>query len=400
MTTLLQSIQSLHQNLPGLFTRLEVLEKKYNIEPETLEQKKLDTLEQKKLDTLEQKKLDTLEPKSHKPSKRDKNKDPSFISLSSLTNHYHDKVKDFIIDDKSKKKHIVQEKLDGSNFSIRQGPQGEILFCSRNRVLNGQFHNYESLVPELSVYAQKIFDEFGNGIYIYGELMGCSYMNLPVDRKNSKFQTKVQYTNKLVFITYDIYDNEKGCYINSFTALNALQKAGFLISPILATYDSLEEALNHDEIFSSIIPEFLDPELPKHNMPNLAEGIVIRPLHEEYYYLSDRAVFKKKNPSFQEREKKPKGPKPKKPNHNDFLDEYITEPRWNNVRSKHGDDVSKGEMAQAYVDDVFNEINVDYAGSDDPGKQEILKFLDEPKRVGNYRKHIQCRIGRFLRTIN
>lgn len=336
-----------------------------------------------------------VDEKCEKVSKRQKNSDSDFISFSSLTNHYHDKVKDFINNPDSKQKHIVQEKLDGSNFSIRMNDSNEIIFCSRNRVLNGQFHNYESVVPDLSKYAENIFNEFGNSVYIFGELMGCGYMDLPVKRKNSRFQNKVEYTNDLVFISYDIYNSKTKTYINSSIALDALKNAGFIVSPVLATYNSLEEALKHDEVFSSTIPELLG--MSKHNLKNEAEGIVIRPLERDYYINEDRGIFKKKNISFQETVKR--GPKAKKPNKNSFLDEYITEPRWNNVRSKYGDNVTKSEMSEAYVEDVFKDIRIDYENSSDSAKIEILGFLDQPKRVGNYRKHIQSKISSFIKTI-
>ena len=141
-----------------------------------------------------------------------------------------------------------------------------------------------------------MLDRFGSIVRIYGELIGCSYNNMPVKEGRSRFQKKVEYTNELAFITFgDVTVNGK--YLNTSLAIEALTGAGFLVVPTMKKYSTLNEALNHPETFKSTIPDFL--EMPEHPGSNLAEGIVIRP--EVTFYCGDhRAIFKKKTPSFKE----------------------------------------------------------------------------------------------------
>ena len=306
-----------------------------------------------------------------------------FKKYSSIINHDNPKMKRFDEnEDKINSEWYVQEKLDGANMSI-YSQDGKTLFGRRNGPLKDdeKFHDFQSLIPDLESKFQNMLDRFGSIVRIYGELIGCSYNNMPVKEGRSRFQKKVEYTNELAFITFgDVTVNGK--YLNTSLAIEALTGAGFLVVPTMKKYSTLNEALNHPETFKSTIPDFL--EMPEHPGSNLAEGIVIRP--EVTFYCGDhRAIFKKKTPSFKETT-----PRRKNKNHNrddyklcNFLDDYITENRVIAVKSKELETITRKEFEKLFIQDIFDEL-----------KDEDIKIDNENRK--KYEKHIRNKADRFL----
>jgi hypothetical protein len=177
---------------------------------------------------------------------------------------------------------------------------------------------------------------------------------------------------------YEIYDRTTGKYINTSVAHQALLDAGFKGSPVLATYETLAEALEHSAEFKSTIPDFLG--LPEFEGDNWAEGIVIRP-EVDFYFESQRAVVKKKHPKFKEHDSVPR----RKSSRDQlaFIDGYVTESRLEAVRSKELETITRDQLATLLIQDVFQDM-----------VKDGHELKDENVKV--YGKHIRKCAGRFL----
>ena len=305
-----------------------------------------------------------------------------FIGYTSFDNHDHKKTAEFLKQSGANTPHIVREKIDGSHFSIMY-KDGEIMFCRRRGILkSGElFRGYDKFYPkegseiadlllssprkgslraELIVKASWFFNSYGNHYVLHGELFGNSWEGTKTISDFPAFQTKVEYTPTLETLWYDIWDSQTNCYIPVKKANEMFVNSGFTISPILATYPSLSEALTHPEEFTSTISSLYVKE--PHSLPNLAEGIVISP-EVPYYYRSSRAIIKKKHSSFIEKARYNSKSHKKRVNRFEFLDELCCGEAGKNrfiaVRSKLCDVVSKSTMANEYVVDVLSDLDPD-----------------------------------------
>lgn len=297
-----------------------------------------------------------------------------FMVFPSLINHDHKDINYFINHEKAQQKYYIQEKADGANFSIWH-IDGDIKFARRKDFLKptDNFHGFQDMVPYFTYCIENLYKKYGN-VIVYGELLGCIYDNVPVKKGYSKFQPHTQYTNDLEFLAFDVYLIDSQQYLNTSEAQQSLRESKFKVSPILAKYDSLKNALEHPHIFKSELPKYFD--MLEHSGENLAEGIVIRP--EEHYWCGmNRGLFKKKRVQ----EKIPISRNNMKPHAFEYLDKYITEERLKTVRSKLLDDASKSTISNSYVEDVFEEIIKE-------GKEIV-----ERHKAGKY---IKKKLGRYL----
>ena len=330
-----------------------------------------------------------------------------FVSYTSFDNHDHKKTKGFLSLPESKTTHIVREKIDGSHFSI-MWKNNKVEFCRRKGILDEDelFRGYDkyytdhfdsdlllnksprnvSLQDELIVCAKKLFQKYGTYLVPHGELFGNSWEKFkrPNEKDFPSFQTKVEYSPTLESIWYDIRDNRTGEYLPVAKANAILNDCGFMVSPILATYSTLEEALQHNEHFTSQISSLFLRNV--HSTPNLAEGIIISPL-EPYYYRSSRAIFKKKNKLFIEKARSNNKSPKRHSNPLDFLDDYCCgeagSNRFNAVKSKLCDGVSKSVMANEYVCDVLSDLPPDssYSTMNISEKKSVEKYIK--KKIGH-----------------
>ena len=303
-----------------------------------------------------------------------------FNKYSSLVNHDNRIIPDILAMEESNKcgPYRVMEKIHGSNFSLFD-QDGQVVAGRRNGFLamDDSFHKFQYLMPDLVPKAQQIFSKWPKAV-IYGELLGCYYGDMPVTKGFSKIQKSIHYTPNLELIVYEIYDRMNGKYIDTSIAHQALLDAGFKVSPVLATYESLREALEHSAEFKSTIPDFLG--LPPFEGENWAEGIVIRP-EIDFYFESQRAVVKKKHPKFKEHDSVPR----RKSSRDQlaFIDGYVTENRLEAVRSKELETITRDQLARLLIHDVFQDMVKD-------GHQ----INDENLKI--YEKHIRKCAGRFL----
>ena len=170
---------------------------------------------------------------------------------------------------------------------------GDIMFCRRKGILQpGElFRGYDKFYPkggseiadlllssprkgslraELIVKASWFFNSYGNHYILHGELFGNSWEGTKTMSDFPAFQTKVEYTPTLETLWYDIWDSQTNCYLPVQKANEMFINSGFTISPILATYPSLNEALTHPEEFTSTISSLYLKE--PHSHPNLGRN--------------------------------------------------------------------------------------------------------------------------------
>ena len=307
-----------------------------------------------------------------------------FNKYSSLVNHDNQYINDILSMEETSKcgPYRVMEKIHGSNFSLFD-QDSQVVAGRRNGFLNigDSFHKFQSLMPEYEPKAQKIFTRWPNAV-IYGELFGCYYGNMPVAKGFSKLQKSIHYTPNLELVVYEIYDRTNEKYINTSVAHQALSDAGFKVSPVLATYETLTEALKHSAEFKSTIPDFLG--LPEFEGDNWAEGIVIKP-EIDFYYEHQRVVVKKKHPKFKENDSFPR--KNRKNNsirdRQAFLDAYVNENRLQAVRSKELETITRDELVTLLIRDIFTDL-----------VKDGIEIKDE-NRI-SYEKHITKCAGRYL----
>ena len=329
-----------------------------------------------------------------------------FIGYTSFDNHDHKKTAEFLKLPEANRPHIVREKIDGSHFSILY-KNGEIVFCRRKGILQSgeSFRGYDkcytenetemcdiilnpkrssSLRTQLAEKAISLFATYGNHFILHGELFGNSWNGSKSASNFPAFQTKVEYTPTLETLWYDIYDSNTNSYLSVDIANSMFLKSGFPLLPIIATYPSLQDALEHPSEFTSTIsPLYVKSPHPK---SNFAEGVVISPL-APYYYLSSRAIIKKKHSSFIEKARRSNKSPKKRHNPFEFLDDLCCgeagENRFIAVRSKLCDVVSKSLMANEYVADVLGDLGPDspYAEFSAGEKLATEKYIK--KKIGH-----------------
>lgn len=230
--------------------------------------------------------------------------------------------------------YIITEKLDGSNLSIQFDKNG-FCFCSRNSVLSRSDKLYDIWKLVDSGYFCDIVKVFSGAIKIfesvciYGEYIGKG------------IQKRVNYGESKSFKIFDIAVN--GVFLPPFMTIKLLDTVGLMnyFVPILAYgIDGLEDVLSFNVIFDSKILSITD---------NKAEGVVIRPLYENYRSPVATFILKKKNENFDERTKVEK-PKlvvgEKLSNLRESFNSYINKNRLLGIFSKFGQITSQDDFGK------------------------------------------------------
>lgn len=182
---------------------------------------------------------------------------------------------------------VVTEKIHGANFCFITDGQS-IICANRKHFLKPDepFFSYQKVKDRLS---QTIVQVYGlirlkypqiKHVLIYGELFGGCYPHPDVspDLLVQPIQTGVCYCPGIEFCAFDIAIEQKDTtcsYIDYDQTVAICQQAGlFYAQPLLI--GSYQQAFSYPASFTSTIPARLN--LPPLTKPNLAEGIVIKPL--------------------------------------------------------------------------------------------------------------------------
>ena len=252
---------------------------------------------------------------------------------------------------------IVSEKIHGSNYSF--WTDGSTVKAARRTgwIVDGDpFFGHASVFERYKNDVVKLFHmarcREGDVLVLYGELYG-----------GDKIQQVIGYQEEMKFAAFDLYHN--GVPLDHASFVRHMQEAGIPSVPVVAVCDSFREAV-------AVSPEFATRLTGDGNVERelRAEGLVIKTAQPSFFDSGRRAIFKSKNPDFDEGgagrvfypasplEKKLEGP---------LLEFYqrllcaMTEVRLDSVCSKNGELTSqcRSRYAGLLVRDALTDIATD-----------------------------------------
>ena len=272
-----------------------------------------------------------------------------FKKYSSIENHYQE---GFL--SKCPQENIdwcVTEKIHGANFQVYYDGE-HLLLGSRNRFINTNenFNNLQNIIEEIKPKLLLMIKAFGKiPITLYGEVYGDG------------IQKGVKYSKNKKIRFFDIKIQDE--YYPYAFASEVFKMWNIPYIPILSTFNGniFDVVKSVNTRFNSTISEGEYAGLEN----NLCEGVVIKPLYQEFKTpLGSRVIIKKKNEEFLEKKQASKEPKPDR-----FIDyskdceavkPYINDNRFDSVFSK--DNYQKedfGTFIKAYAQDIIEDAAKD-----------------------------------------
>ena len=186
--------------------------------------------------------------------------------------------------------YIATEKIDGANFGVHFYSNGEVYYTSRTKMIGSDDlfgykyildnnSDYQKLEKSLRAFSQERKINF----ILYGELYGSSVLK------------RVKYNKGILF--YDVFVIDAKVYW-PFSAIERIFEEfnlKNLLVPIVYSVTGIEEALNLNPIFRSLLtPEEFEGD-------NFAEGIVVKPYNSDVYVEEyGRFSIKIKHPKFKD----------------------------------------------------------------------------------------------------
>jgi Rnl2 family RNA ligase len=286
-----------------------------------------------------------------------------FVKYDHIENHYNFKRNLWEDHDLESETFVIQEKIDGSNVSFIFTEHGFCKLASRNQYLgqlgNVTFYGIEAVIPSI----QDFIDHFTNvaktertEYQFYAEIFGVGIQN------------RVNYGPKAIKF-FDLRIN--GQMVSQAHFYQVMEPFSHLIVPTLAKVQGITAALEYSNEFQSTLVET--------DVPNIAEGIVIKPWNKVMYNRhSEKLIIKSKNDKFSEKTKSKKVFKDKEPlpqgliEARDKFAEYVNENRVMSVFSKIGPISSIKEIGK-YIPLVLEDAATDYLaeeGLESLGKDE------------------------------
>eukprot|EP00928_Gymnodinium_smaydae_P022726 TRINITY_DN18992_c0_g1_i1.p1 TRINITY_DN18992_c0_g1~~TRINITY_DN18992_c0_g1_i1.p1 ORF type:complete len:384 (-),score=54.50 TRINITY_DN18992_c0_g1_i1:272-1423(-) len=234
-------------------------------------------------------------------------------------------------------KYIVTEKIHGANFCIiassnEANGMVDVSFAKRTAVL-GQAHNAEDfyscrtagLLDRLVPCARKVFERVARdgaaagaaAVHIYGELFGGRYPHSDVEPvpRLEPVQVGIWYAPDLHFMGFDVAVDIPGrarYFLDFHVAREACEACDLLfVEPLFE--GSLADCVEFQNEFETTVPARLglpplSTDVDGEHLPNLAEGVVVRPLTEpacrhmtRASRESARGLFKRKIEAFSEK---------------------------------------------------------------------------------------------------
>lgn len=313
----------------------------------------------------------------------------------------------------NKLKWVVTEKIHGANFSFVYEHR-QLRYAKRKEYLRwtDDFFGFQRVAVHMEEAVLSLFEQLQQDIpatkyILYGELYGGGYPHPQVtaDPDVQAIQTGIYYSPAVRFCAFDIaIESAEGhkTYLDYELTLDYLQRFGIhCIQPLFT--GKLNEALDFDIRINSMIPAQLQlPEI----LPNLIEGVVIKPLrHSGLEALDIRPILKRKNPEFDEEKKFHEAEKwsfvpdvQSKSARLDFIVEemsrYLTENRLNSALSKTGrlDFNNESRIAEVKKElqlDIFVDFNTDNADILGDLKEDDMQWL---------RNRIAAQIAGFINS--
>lgn len=278
----------------------------------------------------------------------------NLVKWTEIENHYRNKHIEKAVSfypELLNERYVISEKVDGSNFQWALSPDGTVRCASRNNYLdmNGSFQgaNIQSLYQAHNYLLSELLSDAmytGKEIRLYGELFGQG------------IQKRVDYgpQKRLVYFGLMI-DNEW----QSFATLEYMlgsRGCSDLLVPVLQIADGLQEALDFDTEFDSLLNDKQD---------NLTEGVVIQPYAKVYLDGNGSPfILKKKNEKFGEKQKTERIFDMEVMTLNAEFESYITENRLLAVFSKEGRIQSPKEIGK-YIKLLLADAQDDFLKDND-----------------------------------
>jgi len=299
--------------------------------------------------------------------------DKEFKKFPSLENTYQTKpiqiAEELGLD---KQQYIVTEKVHGANFSFHISMDSNLnvdIKCAKRSgwVEDGEkFFNYKSVLEKYRNRLENIFDAISadcEELVIFGELYG------------GNIQSGMCYQEDQDFIAFDMKID--GVPVDKLAMFNVLQDRKIPCVPLLGKFDTLQEALNFNESFDSLLMRDGFSGEEKHKE---AEGVVIEPVTPSWFPNGSRIYFKKKTKRFLEKggNKIKKEPETLPKELESILltsFEYINESRFQSVCSKIGEVTIKdiGKVMGLMTQDILLDMQKDEI--EIPENKKFMKLL-------------------------
>lgn len=309
-----------------------------------------------------------------------------FKKFPSLENTYQSKPITLVEDlGLHNQQYIVTEKVHGANFSfhVYRSEEGIEIKCAKRSgfIEQGEkFFNYSSVLEKYKEALINIHENvLDKDFILYGELFG------------GNIQSGMCYTLEQDFVAFDICVKQEDIYLplNKLNVFDdSFKKYGIPTTPIVGIFNSLNEALQVQEVFES---KLLREDFDGKEEHKEAEGVVIEPVIPSWFPNGSRVYFKKKTKRFLEKggNKIKKAPEELPKDLEGILTqafEYITEPRFNTVVSKIGEVTIKdiGKVMGLMTKDILEDM-----------EKDELEIPDNKK----FMKLLQTEVQNFIRPI-
>ena len=304
----------------------------------------------------------------------------SFTKYPSIENHYRSKEIALWLEyhpELAQDRFIAQCKVDGSNLALWFLPDGRIKVASRSNFIGylGDDVRFQGVAITELFKSNDVHEMFVSGFtnmaqkqsktfVVFGELFGKGIQN------------RIYYGPDRYWRSFDI--SVDGEFIAQCTFENWLIKVcghdGYevIACPQVEMFDTLEEALN----FNVVFPSVLTPE--GYEKPNFEEGVVLKPYYNVYQSPQGSVFYlKKKNPKFADKKEK----KEKIPVDAGLLElqtafrSYLNENRLLDIFSKYGA-IEKpsqiGEYIRYMLEDAKADFLKDYPYSGDKNADKVV----------------------------
>ena len=283
-----------------------------------------------------------------------------------------------------KEQYIVTEKVHGANFSFWMTEEHlsvegiglcstVVIKCAKRSGWiedDEKFFNYQPVLEKYRDSLERLYYHLSgthacNEVVVFGELYG------------GNIQSGMCYKDDQDFIAFDMKID--GVPVDKLAMFNDLKTYEIPCVPLLGKFETLQEALNFNESFDSLLMRKGFNGEDKHKE---AEGVVIEPIVPKWFPNGSRIYFKKKTKRFLEKG----GNKIHKPVENLPKElegvltqafEYITEPRYSAVTSKIGEVTIKdiGKVMGFMTKDILEDMEKD--GLIIPENKKFMKLLQQ-----------------------
>jgi len=284
--------------------------------------------------------------------------------------------------------YVVQEKVHGANLSFWTVDGDCFVGAKRSGDIepNENFYNHHIVLESIKPILKRIWLDIKadfidvNQMTIFGEILGGDYPHaqVEVNKKAQKVQKGIYYGPNNYFYGFDILLNTD-TYLDVEKANSYFEKHKLLHAKTLFK-GTLEDCLKYPNDIDTTIPKALNlPQLT----PNVAEGVVIRPINNKILNNGVRVILKNKNDKWSENKAYHNSiilqdkPSDKVIKLQEALLTYVTENRLNNVLSKIGETSKNdfGRILGLFNKDVIEDFLKDYHHITDKMEKKEVKLV-------------------------